>query len=165
MPRSKEISLALRNQAVGLSKAGKSCRITSNMLGINYLSVYYILKKFRQTGSTINMPRAGRPKSISLRASRYLKSIIKSKRRTGLTGITRLFNLSRDVPISKIEKGRRAFVYRIINRYKETGKVKDSARSQEIDAKNVFRARYFSQFSPRAFFLQAKKGSLPFRQD
>ena len=101
MPRSKEMSSSLRNQAVGLSKAGTSCRKISNILGINYSTVYYILKKFKETVSTINITRAGRPKSISLRASRHLKSIVKSNRRTGLRGITQLFNLSRDLPVSQ----------------------------------------------------------------
>ena len=52
------------------------------------------------------MPRAGRPKLISLRASRRLKSIVKCNRRGGLRELTQLFNVSKEVTVSQKTVGR-----------------------------------------------------------
>ena len=40
MPRSKEISLALRNQAAGLSRGGKSIREIATILDVHYNILY-----------------------------------------------------------------------------------------------------------------------------
>ena len=101
MPRSKEIPLALRDQAVGLARAGKTYREIATILNINYSTVYYVIKKYKDTGSTINLPRTGRPKSITLRASRQIKSIVKQNRTVSLRGITEIFNTGKQVSVSE----------------------------------------------------------------
>ena len=58
-------------------------------------------KKFQKTGSTANLPKAGRPKSLSLRATRHIISIVKKHRNTCLRGITEHFNASKKVLVSE----------------------------------------------------------------
>ena len=101
MPRSREIPLALRDQAVGLARTGKTYREIATILNIHYSTVYYVIRKYKDTGSTINHPRKGRPKSISLRASGQIKSIMKRNRTVGLRGITEMFNVGKDVSVSE----------------------------------------------------------------
>ena len=101
MPKGREITSSLRDQAVGLWIAGTSYRKISDILGLNYSTVYYIIKKYRSTGYTKNQPRKGRPNSISVRASRQLNSIVKSHRKTTLRGMTEIFNAGKNVPVSE----------------------------------------------------------------
>ena len=101
MPRKKEIPLSLRDQAVGLFRAGKSNRQIATILNIHYSTIYYIIKKFRKTGSTTNITKTGRPKSLSFRSARHIKSNVKKHRTTCLRGITEIFNTGKKFSVSE----------------------------------------------------------------
>jgi transposase len=55
-------------------------------------SVYRVIRKFESTGSTENLPRPGRPRSISDREYRRLQRIVNKDRRAPLRDITAEFN-------------------------------------------------------------------------
>ena len=100
MPRSKEIPPALRYQAVGLAQAGKSYREIASILKINNSRVYYFIKKYKTTGSTIYRQKTGRLKLLTPRASRQINSMLKKNRTIGLRGITEIFNFGKQVLVS-----------------------------------------------------------------
>ena len=80
MVNRKELSSALRNQAIGLMKGGHRISEISRLLNINVSTLHYLIRKWRRTGSSKNIYQCGRPKLFTLRAARQLKNIGKSHR-------------------------------------------------------------------------------------
>ena len=73
----------------------------SQDLGISFSTVSSILKKFRETGSTENLPRSGRPALVKERDYRVLERIVKCNWRDSLTDITQKFYQGRNVQVTK----------------------------------------------------------------
>ena len=88
MPKQREISPSLREQAIGLYKGGSGISFISRILSNNCSSLHYLIRKWKSTGSTKNLPRAGRPPLVTQRGKRQLKSIVKSNRTSSLRNLT-----------------------------------------------------------------------------
>ena len=101
MTKKKELPSALRNLAIGLIRGGHKISEISHILHINISTLHYLVRKWRTTGSTENISRCGRPKSFTTRASRQLKSIVKSHRNSSLEVITKLYNEGKERTLSK----------------------------------------------------------------
>ena len=92
MPKRKEIHDSVRNQIIAFSSCGESLRSIASRFKISHSAVSYIINKWKQTGSTSNLGRAGRPGKICARGKRQLKSIVKKNRMSHLRRLTELFN-------------------------------------------------------------------------
>ena len=77
MSKHKEISDSVHNQIIGFSKSWASLRSIAKQFEISHSFVAYIINKWKRTGSTLNLPRTGRPTKISARGQRQLISIVK----------------------------------------------------------------------------------------
>ena len=100
MPKQKEIPRSLREQAIGLFKGGSSITKISQILQINCSTLHYIIRKWKSIKTTKNLPRQGRPRLLSARGKRQLKSIVKRNRTSNLRCLTRLFNKGKPKNVS-----------------------------------------------------------------
>ena len=72
MPTVKEASQYLRKQIIQIHSKGISCRNISTQVNVPYSTVGSIIRKFKEYGTTANLPRAGAPWKTGLRFSRHL---------------------------------------------------------------------------------------------
>jgi transposase len=79
MPKVKEVSEYLRKRIVELNSEGISYRKISTQINVPYATVGSIIRKFKEYGSTVNLPRTGAPRKIDLRSRRLLLRKIKNK--------------------------------------------------------------------------------------
>ena len=92
MPKTCEIPNSTRSEAIGLYEGGYGVAQISRILNVNCSTLHYTIRKWKRVGSTENLKRAGRPKLMTERGCRKLKSIVKSNRRSCLKNLTQLFN-------------------------------------------------------------------------
>ena len=64
----------------------------ARILNLASSTVSFIVRRWQNTGSTNTFKRSGRPKMITTRGARQLKSIVKHNRRNTLRGITEIYN-------------------------------------------------------------------------
>ena len=76
MPKTKEISVDLRNEIVEAHKGGKGYRVIGNMFHIPTSTVGYIIRKWKEYQTTENLPRTGATKKISTRALNRITRIV-----------------------------------------------------------------------------------------
>lgn len=79
MPKVKEVSEYLRKQIILLHSEAMSYRKISAQVNVPYSTVGSIIRKFKEYGTTVNLPRSGAPRKIGLRARRHLLRKIKNK--------------------------------------------------------------------------------------
>ena len=77
MPRSKELSMDIKGQIVGMANSGKTARQIGRELDIVDTTISYVLRRFRMTGSNENAPRSGRPSILTNRDKTHLATIVK----------------------------------------------------------------------------------------
>lgn len=80
MSKRKELSVDLRDRIILLHKQRMSQRQIANHLNISKTAVQYNLNKFKETGSTKNMKRSGRPRKTSWREDKQLRDLCKANR-------------------------------------------------------------------------------------
>ena len=78
MQRNTNVDAETRTRAVVLIEEGYSYRDVGTRLGISHKTVFRLIKKHRETGSTADKPRSGRPKVMTDREDRILvrKSVV-----------------------------------------------------------------------------------------
>lgn len=92
----------LRQNIVQQYLRGQSMKKISVTMNMPKSSVAYILKTFRETGSTKNRGKSsGRPKIITERDRRALVKICKSQRRATLRAITSQWNTEMGLKVSR----------------------------------------------------------------
>ena len=76
MPKAKgkEIPQSIKKQCIGLVKGGHSIRGIARTLSLPPGTVSFIVRRWRMTGSTTNLRRSGRPKTITARGARQIKT-------------------------------------------------------------------------------------------
>ena len=72
MPKVKEVSEYLRKQIIQLHSEGISYWNISTQVNVPYSSVGLIICKFKEYGTTVNLPRAGAPRKIGLQSRGHL---------------------------------------------------------------------------------------------
>ena len=80
----RELEQSTRNNIIGMSTAGLSGRKIANQLGLVPSTVNKVIKRYKDTNSTENGTRPGRPKKLTERDTRYLVSNVKINRRSTL---------------------------------------------------------------------------------
>jgi transposase len=112
MPRSKELSMELKGQIIGMANSGKSARQIGSELGIADTTISYVLRRFRMTGSNENMSRSGRPSILTERDKNHLERTAKLNRFTSLRQIIN------QVPINaSVDTARKALKERNMNQH------------------------------------------------
>lgn len=84
----RELEQSTRNKMVGINTAGMSGREIANQFGLVPSTVNKVIKRYRDSSSTENRTRSGRPKNLTERDTRHLVSNVKSDRRSTLHDIT-----------------------------------------------------------------------------
>ena len=67
-----ETSTAIKNQIVGMTKAGMSIRSIAKLLNISKSTAAYWLKRFKDTGDVMRGTRSGRPKKTTTAEDEYI---------------------------------------------------------------------------------------------
>lgn len=70
--KSKELSVDLRDRIISRHKSGEGYRKISAALKVPMSTVASIIRKWKKFGTTITLPRAGRPSKLSDRGRRAL---------------------------------------------------------------------------------------------
>lgn len=70
MPRLNE---AQRNNAIGRLEAGKSQTAVARVFNVNQSTISHLRNRFRQHGSTRDLPRSGRPRVTTASQDRYIR--------------------------------------------------------------------------------------------
>ncbi|XP_061741548.1 uncharacterized protein LOC133541861 [Nerophis ophidion] len=70
--KSKELSVDLRDRIVSKHKSGEGYRRISAALNVPMSTVASIIRKWKKFGTTVSLPRAGRPSKLSDRGRRTL---------------------------------------------------------------------------------------------
>src|SRR4029434_7582182 len=91
--KTKEHSEQLREKVIEKYKSGEGYKKMSKALNIPWKSVKSILKKWKEYGTCVNLPRAGRPQKLSERERRRL---VREANKTPMTTLTSLL-LSRSL--------------------------------------------------------------------
>ena len=69
MSRSKRIKKRMRNKVIDIYQSGKGYKAIFKALGLQRTTVRFIIHKWRELGTVVNLPRSGRPTKITTRAS------------------------------------------------------------------------------------------------
>ena len=99
----KELSNDTKDAIIPLFESRLKHAEISRMLGIPRTTVSCVIKRYRERGSVVNIPRRGAHSKLKARDTRGLLRIVKRNRKRGLTDITALFNENRgeNVTVSK----------------------------------------------------------------
>ena len=89
MKKTKEHSIDLRQRIINFHKSGNSYCTISNRLAIFRFMVQSIKKKFKQFGTTENLPEHERKAKLSLRTARKLCCKVNINSRVALKDITK----------------------------------------------------------------------------
>ncbi len=68
MARRKELSTNLKNTIIQQYERGKSYSQLSHFFQLACSTLHYVISKWKSTGTTINLPRAGHPQKLSRRS-------------------------------------------------------------------------------------------------
>lgn len=102
MAKGVSYSQDLREKVIHQYLRGQSMKQISETMNMPKSSVGYIVKTFRDTGSTKNRGKSnGRPRIVSERDRRALVKICKSQRRATLRDITATWNEEVGVKVSR----------------------------------------------------------------
>jgi transposase len=96
-----EMSTPLKQVIIELFSNGEKVSDIASSVNRSLSSAYRVIRKFESTGSTENLPRSGRPRSIDDREYRRLQRIVNKDRRAPLRDITAEFNDRRATSVSQ----------------------------------------------------------------
>jgi len=91
MVKIKELTDFERGKIIGLYEAGDSERAISEKTGFGKTTVHNVITKYRETGAVSVASQCGRPKKITERDKRHLKTIIAKNRREPVLKIKEIF--------------------------------------------------------------------------
>lgn len=100
MPKTCEIPLETRSEIVTLHKESYTVRNIAKKTGVSIGGVYYIIKKWRESGNMRNEKRSGRPKVTNFCEDRLIVMTCKRNRFKTSSQITEEFNKCREAKIS-----------------------------------------------------------------
>jgi len=81
MVKKKELTIIERGIIIGFHKAGESERAISKKTGHSKTAIHNTITKYHKTSVLTTAPQSGRPKKLTERDKRHLKSIISKERR------------------------------------------------------------------------------------
>jgi transposase len=90
----KELSTDLKETIIGFDQEGYSACKFAEFLSLNWRTVSYIIKRYRERGTVENLPRSSRKKKTNVRTDRLLLRMVKTNRRQTLGDLTSKFNNS-----------------------------------------------------------------------
>ena len=88
MPRGPEISTELKGIIIGMANSSKSARQIALELGKPYSTIMYVIRCFKKTQSTKNLPRSGCPSLLTKRDKNHLVRAVKANHFKPLRNIT-----------------------------------------------------------------------------
>jgi len=100
MTRGNEISEAVRNQIVGMRRAGMTFEAIGEEFNLNKDTVFRIYKRWEERGDCENAPRAGRPKILDKNDVRRIKAHIITNRETRRQPLGEIIN-EVNLPVSE----------------------------------------------------------------
>lgn len=101
MVKNRELSDFERGKVIALYEDGCSERAISQKTGFGKTTVHNIITKYKKTGAITVASRSGRPKILTERDKRHLKTIIVQNRREPMTKIRENFNISTGNEVSE----------------------------------------------------------------
>ena len=84
----RELGRSIKDNIIGMSIAGASVRKIADELGLASSTVHFVIKRYKDSGSTENKTRSGRPKKLTERDCRHILRNLKKDRRAILQDIT-----------------------------------------------------------------------------
>ncbi len=91
MVKTRELTDFERGKVIGLYKADESERAISEKTGYGKTTIHNIISKYNEMGAISVAPRSGRPKKLTERDKRHLKTIVTQNRRVGVDKIVKTF--------------------------------------------------------------------------
>jgi transposase len=91
MVKTRELTNFERGKVIGFYEAGDSERTISNKTGYGKTTIHNIISKYNKIGAISVAPRSGRPKKLTERDKRHIKSIITKNRREPVDKIVKNF--------------------------------------------------------------------------
>ena len=79
MPKEKEVSEHLRKKIIEFHSEGISCKEISTHVNVPFSTVGSIIRKFKEYGTTVSLPKSGAPRKIGFRSHRHLLKSIKNE--------------------------------------------------------------------------------------
>ena len=80
----KELSTDQKETIMGLDQEGYSACKIAEFLSLNVRTVSYIIKRYWERGTVVNLPRSGRKNKTNVRTDRLLLRMFKTNRRQTL---------------------------------------------------------------------------------
>ncbi|KAF8785828.1 hypothetical protein HNY73_011331 [Argiope bruennichi] len=87
--KSKELDVSVKNMIIRLRNEGLTYRVIGVQLNISLFTVRSVVKKFKETGSTENKTRSGRPRIFSTREKRAIINKVKKNPKISAPQIAR----------------------------------------------------------------------------
>ena len=87
MVKTSELSLATRNQVIGMFRANMKKSAIAREMGLGVSTVHYIISNYLKYGSVNSAPRSGRPSKLGERDVRRLIQTIKKDRKATIQDI------------------------------------------------------------------------------
>ncbi|XP_046982499.1 uncharacterized protein LOC124552263 [Schistocerca americana] len=95
-PKKKEHSVALRERVVLLHSQGRSYRQIGAEVSVSYTTVRAIIQKYKETGTTVNKCRPGRPKVLTTRERRHIIALARKEPATSAATIAEIVQTTSD---------------------------------------------------------------------
>ncbi|XP_049770435.1 uncharacterized protein LOC126109448 [Schistocerca cancellata] len=99
-PKKKEHSVALRERVLLLHPQGRSYRQTGAEVSVSYTTVRDIIHNNKETGTTVNKCRPGRPKVLTTRERRRIIALARKEPATSATTIAEVVQTASDKTVS-----------------------------------------------------------------
>ncbi|XP_046993821.1 uncharacterized protein LOC124605912 [Schistocerca americana] len=99
-PKKKEHSVALRERVVLLHSQGRSYRQIGAEVSVSYTTVRAIIQKYKETGTTVNKCRPGRPKVLTTRERRHIIALARKEPATSAATIAEIVQTTSDKTVS-----------------------------------------------------------------
>ncbi|GFU19294.1 hypothetical protein NPIL_239341 [Nephila pilipes] len=87
--KSKELDISVKNTIIRLRNEGLTYRAIGVQLNISSFTVRSVVKKFKETGSTKNKTKSGRPRIFSTREKRVIINKVKKNPKISAPQIAR----------------------------------------------------------------------------
>lgn len=109
MGKSKDLCTGVKELIIEKYLSGENYSKIARDCGLNRCTVFAVVKRYKQRGTTENKPRSGRKSKITVRESRSLLRLVKANRVLPFSDITQLFNENRQCPVSEVTVRRRLY--------------------------------------------------------